>query len=190
MRSLPHDMGVPMYEVVWPLGISVLLRIDNAPALLDSNGKTVCELSDFRFKGDQMYSILNEVLRRRFPFRISRLNCSRPWPASTWSAFPIKGWCRAYRSHYRRSADDLRQCDFTGATGKVGKIARPCGDQCRAFESVARFAYAGAAGAARISGGDDQRCVRTCKIALDAHQQSESGACKNPGAARRARVLL
>ena len=57
----------PVYEVVWPLGRFVSAPIEPAPALTDLNGKTVCELWDWVFRGDQMYSIINEELRQKYP---------------------------------------------------------------------------------------------------------------------------
>lgn len=57
----------PLYEVVWPLGRFVSPPVDPAPALADLNGKTVCELWDWVFRGDQMYDVINEELRKKFP---------------------------------------------------------------------------------------------------------------------------
>ena len=57
----------PVYEVVWPLGRFVTQPVELAPGLTDLNGKTVAELWDWAFRGDQMYSILNEELRKRYP---------------------------------------------------------------------------------------------------------------------------
>ena len=57
-----------MYEVVWPLG-----RSSSKPAIkpsspvLDLTGKTVAEVWTFAFKGDQMFQIIREKLRERFP---------------------------------------------------------------------------------------------------------------------------
>ena len=57
----------PLYEVVWPLGRFVSPPVDPAPALEDLNGKTVCELWDWVFRGDQMYAVINAELRKKFP---------------------------------------------------------------------------------------------------------------------------
>ena len=57
----------PLYEVVWPLGKFVSPPVEPAPPLADLNGKTICELWDWVFRGDQMYDVLNEELRRMFP---------------------------------------------------------------------------------------------------------------------------
>jgi len=57
----------PVFDVVWPLGRVASKEVPLAPALPDLNGKTVCELWDWLFRGDQMYPLINEELRRRFP---------------------------------------------------------------------------------------------------------------------------
>jgi hypothetical protein len=58
----------PVYEVVWPLGEYVPRPlVQPAPALTDLNGKTIGEMWDGVFRGDQIYPILNEELRKRFP---------------------------------------------------------------------------------------------------------------------------
>ena len=63
----PPALGEPLFEVVWPLGRIVAETIDPAPALLDLNGKTICELWDGVFRGDQIYPILNQALREKYP---------------------------------------------------------------------------------------------------------------------------
>jgi hypothetical protein len=67
MSSDVRVSDAPLFDVVWPLGKSASSPVDPAPPLADLNGKSICELWDFRFKGDQMYTILNEELRKRFP---------------------------------------------------------------------------------------------------------------------------
>ena len=57
----------PLFEVVWPLGRFVSKPVELAAAVLDLNGKTVCELWDDVFRGDQIYAVLNEELRKKFP---------------------------------------------------------------------------------------------------------------------------
>lgn len=63
---IPHS-AEPLYEVVWPLGKFVTSPVPLAPGLSDLNGKTVCEIWDWVFRGDQMYSVLNEELRKSYP---------------------------------------------------------------------------------------------------------------------------
>ena len=58
----------PGYEVVWPLGKSAARSsIELSPPVSDLNGKTIGELWDFMFKGDQMFAIIREQLKERFP---------------------------------------------------------------------------------------------------------------------------
>ena len=57
----------PLYEVVWPSGRCVSPDVTLAPGLEDLNGKTIGELWDGVFRGDQVFPILNEELRKRFP---------------------------------------------------------------------------------------------------------------------------
>jgi hypothetical protein len=57
----------PTYEVVWPLGKHISKPVSLAPALSDLNGKTVCYLWNSAFRGEQMFPILSDELRKRFP---------------------------------------------------------------------------------------------------------------------------
>ncbi len=60
--------GEPAYEVVWPLGkSSSRLTFEPSTPVSDLNGKTVAEVWDWVFKGDQMFPIIREQLRQRFP---------------------------------------------------------------------------------------------------------------------------
>ena len=64
----PQDqLAEPLYEVVWPLGRCVSPAVTLAPGLGDLNGKTVGELWDGVFRGDQVFPILNEELRKKYP---------------------------------------------------------------------------------------------------------------------------
>jgi hypothetical protein len=55
------------YEVVWPLGKIAGAPMDLATCSVDLNGKTVGELWDGVFRGDQVFPVLREQLRKRFP---------------------------------------------------------------------------------------------------------------------------
>jgi len=55
------------FEVVWPLGRFAIRPVKPAAALPDLNGKTVCELWDGIFRGDEIYPILRAELQTRFP---------------------------------------------------------------------------------------------------------------------------
>ena len=57
----------PVFEVVWPLGRSVSPPVDLAPALLDLNGKSVGEFWGWVYRGDQMFPVINEELRKKYP---------------------------------------------------------------------------------------------------------------------------
>jgi hypothetical protein len=64
----PQDQAAePSYEVVWPLGRCVSPAVTLAPGLEDLNGKTVGELWDGVFRGDEVFPILNEELRKKYP---------------------------------------------------------------------------------------------------------------------------
>lgn len=56
------------YEVVWPLG---RLRVEGGaefpPALPDLDGITIGEMWDWLYKGDRLFPIVREELRKRFP---------------------------------------------------------------------------------------------------------------------------
>src|SRR5262245_40022821 len=55
------------FQVVWPLGRLAARPVALAPALADLNGKTVCELWDGVFRGDEIYPILRAQLQAKFP---------------------------------------------------------------------------------------------------------------------------
>ena len=67
MCAQQSNSGEPFYDVVWPLGRCVSPPMHLAPGLVDLNGKTIGELWDGVFRGDQVFPILNEELRKRFP---------------------------------------------------------------------------------------------------------------------------
>ncbi|MBI2863785.1 MAG: hypothetical protein HYX94_04405 [Chloroflexi bacterium] len=57
-----------VYEVVWPLGKSAAApAVDPTPPIVDLNGKTVGELWDWLFKGPEIFSIVRQRLKERFP---------------------------------------------------------------------------------------------------------------------------
>ncbi len=63
--SRSNDDGY--YEVFWPrtarqAGVKRL-----APRLDTLNGKTIAQLWDFLFRGDQVFALLEEGLKRRYP---------------------------------------------------------------------------------------------------------------------------
>lgn len=56
----------PMYKVVWPLGKAVYEPLPLAERSDDLSGKTVCELWDWLFKGDDIFKKLRELLAKRY----------------------------------------------------------------------------------------------------------------------------
>ena len=54
------------YDVVWPSGRSGVESIDLSPRAFDLNGKTVCELWDSVFRGEEIFPIIREKLREHF----------------------------------------------------------------------------------------------------------------------------
>lgn len=59
--------GNGLYEVVWPSGERKQKMRPLAKRLETLNGKTVAQLWDFLFAGDEVYAALEEKLRERFP---------------------------------------------------------------------------------------------------------------------------
>lgn len=60
-------MAEPSYEVVWPLGKSVYEVMHLSGRTPDLEGKTVCELWDWVFRGNEIFPILRELLSQRYP---------------------------------------------------------------------------------------------------------------------------
>ncbi len=63
-RRSPRE---PVFEVVWPLaryagGPTTRL----SPPVSDLNGKTIAELSNWRFKAGEMFGIIREALQQRY----------------------------------------------------------------------------------------------------------------------------
>ena len=55
------------YDVVSPLGIEVIKRKGVSPRLADLNGKTVAEVWNGVFKGDQTFPVIRKLLKQKFP---------------------------------------------------------------------------------------------------------------------------
>ncbi len=63
--SKPNQDG--HYATVWPRG-ETTARLSPLAARLDGlEGKTVCELWDYIFRGDEVFPILENALRARYP---------------------------------------------------------------------------------------------------------------------------
>ncbi|MBI2909119.1 MAG: hypothetical protein HYX92_15855 [Chloroflexi bacterium] len=57
----------PIYEVVWPLGKSVYQISPMAHRDPNLSGKTVCEVWDSVFRGNEIFPIVREFLSSRYP---------------------------------------------------------------------------------------------------------------------------
>jgi hypothetical protein len=57
----------PLYEVVWPLGKSHWDTRALNPGLADLNGKTIAEVWDRVFRGEEMFPAIRAALKKRFP---------------------------------------------------------------------------------------------------------------------------
>lgn len=55
------------YSVVWPRGRMTVEVRPLAERLESLNGKTVCELWDYLFRGDEIFPWIRDGLRARFP---------------------------------------------------------------------------------------------------------------------------
>ena len=59
--------GNGRYEVVWPCGERKQAQRPLARRLDTLNGKTIAQLWDFLFFGDEVFTVLEENLRAQFP---------------------------------------------------------------------------------------------------------------------------
>lgn len=55
------------YDVYWPRGARQVKRKSLAPRPASLEGKTVAQLWDFLFRGDEVHALLEEGLKARFP---------------------------------------------------------------------------------------------------------------------------
>jgi hypothetical protein len=56
-----------VYEVVSPLGESVIRMMTMAPRLDNLEGKTICEIWNEGFRGDESFPIIERMLQERYP---------------------------------------------------------------------------------------------------------------------------
>lgn len=56
-----------IYDVVWPRGQRQIGIAPLAPRLPDLNGRKIAQLWDYVFRGDEVFALLEEGLRARFP---------------------------------------------------------------------------------------------------------------------------
>jgi hypothetical protein len=57
----------PCYDVVWPLGKSHWDRRDPNPGLGDLNDKTIAEVWDRVFRGEEIFPALRAALKKKYP---------------------------------------------------------------------------------------------------------------------------
>ncbi len=57
----------PHYDVLWPLSRKAVKKTAAAPRLPDLNGKTIVELWDVIFRGETIYPLVREYIKKRFP---------------------------------------------------------------------------------------------------------------------------
>lgn len=60
-------MSEPVYEVVWPLAPSAVPAATLAPREVDLRGKTVGELWDYLFRGEEIFPLIRRALAARYP---------------------------------------------------------------------------------------------------------------------------
>jgi UDP-N-acetyl-D-mannosaminuronic acid transferase (WecB/TagA/CpsF family) len=61
------DAREPRYDVLWPLSRRAVRETKAAARLPDLNGKVVAELWDVIFRGETIYPLVREHIRKRFP---------------------------------------------------------------------------------------------------------------------------
>ena len=64
---MTRESSAGYFEVLWPRGERQTRRKDLAPRLATLEGKTVAQLWDFLFRGDQVFLHLEEGLKARYP---------------------------------------------------------------------------------------------------------------------------
>jgi hypothetical protein len=57
----------PLYDVVWPLAPSAAPAGSLAARSVDLDGKTVGELWDYLFKGEEIFPLIRRALAARYP---------------------------------------------------------------------------------------------------------------------------
>ena len=59
--------GEALYEAIWPLGKSHWDKRDLTPGLDDLNGKTIAEVWDRVFRGEEIFPAIREAIRKKYP---------------------------------------------------------------------------------------------------------------------------
>ena len=66
-NEMSHLQSDGWYDVYWPRAQRQQKRRALAPRLSSLEGKTVAQLWDFLFRGDEIFATLEEALRARYP---------------------------------------------------------------------------------------------------------------------------
>ncbi len=64
---MTNKSNEPRYDVLWPLSRKAVTRTAAAARLPDLNGKTICELWDVIFRGETIYPLVREYIKKRYP---------------------------------------------------------------------------------------------------------------------------
>jgi UDP:flavonoid glycosyltransferase YjiC (YdhE family) len=64
---MSRSEGREIYRVVWPRGARTVQATDVAPRLSTLEGKTIGQLWDDLFRGDEIFPMLEGALAQRFP---------------------------------------------------------------------------------------------------------------------------
>lgn len=60
-------MQEPGFKVVWPLGKLAYQPIKQKPRPANLDGLTICELSDYGFRAEEIFPIIRQLLSQRYP---------------------------------------------------------------------------------------------------------------------------
>ena len=55
------------YKVVYPVGTQVMEKRDVAASLPDLNGRTICQLWNHAFRGEDSFPILEKLMMEKYP---------------------------------------------------------------------------------------------------------------------------
>jgi len=60
------NMG-EIYQVVYPIGPQTIQNKKVADAIHDLNGKTICELWNYAFRGDDSFLVIEKMMKDKYP---------------------------------------------------------------------------------------------------------------------------
>jgi len=64
---MSEQSNEPKFDVLWPLSRKGVEDVARAARLPDLNGKVICELWDVIFRGETIYPMVREYIKKRFP---------------------------------------------------------------------------------------------------------------------------